>query len=108
MKSFIRILIVGLLLLYYLNCYAVSWGLPAYVLISVDSKGATYATEYNPDAKKGIACAKSILGLIAVGDASITAAAADGHIREKIVSVSRTQEGILGFYQKWCTIVSGY
>jgi hypothetical protein len=107
MKGYIRVLVV-LLLMYYLNCYATSFGLPAGVLLNVNSKGATYATEDNPEAKKGIACVNSILGLLAVGDASINTAAVEGNIRKKIISVSRTQEGVLGIYQKWCTIVIGY
>ncbi|GIX42425.1 MAG: hypothetical protein KatS3mg129_2158 [Leptospiraceae bacterium] len=108
MRNFITMCLLIIFSLYFMNCYATSWGLPAYVLVYVDSKGGNYATEYNQEAKKGMACAKSILGLIAVGDASINAAAADGNITKKIISVSKTQEGILGFYQKWCTVVTGF
>jgi hypothetical protein len=56
--------------------------------------------------KEGTACAESILMLIARGDASIKAAAADGGIK-KIASVDHHSENILGIIARFCTIVRG-
>lgn len=56
--------------------------------------------------KTGEACASSILGLIAVGDASISAAKADGGITQ-VAHVDHDDFGILGIYASSCTIVVG-
>ena len=56
--------------------------------------------------KKGEACVTSILGFVATGDASITAAAAQGGIT-KISHVDHANLGVLGVYAKTCTIVYG-
>ncbi|MBW2281957.1 MAG: TRL-like family protein [Deltaproteobacteria bacterium] len=56
--------------------------------------------------KEGVACAESILGLIARGDASIKAAAKDGGIT-KIASVDHRTENIIGVIGRFCTIVRG-
>ena len=56
--------------------------------------------------KEGTACVETIMGLIARGDASIKAAAADGGIR-KIGSVDHRTENILGIFARFCTIVRG-
>jgi hypothetical protein len=56
--------------------------------------------------KKGEACVTSILGFIATGDASITAAAAQGGIT-RISHVDHANLGVLGVYAKTCTIVYG-
>jgi hypothetical protein len=56
--------------------------------------------------KTGQACASSILGWIAVGDASITAAAEEGKITQ-IHHVDHDQMDILGLYATSCTTVVG-
>ena len=56
--------------------------------------------------KKGEACATSILGLVATGDASLSAAASDGKITQ-ITAVDYHATNILGLYGKFCTIVRG-
>ena len=56
--------------------------------------------------KTGRACAKSILGLVATGDASVTAAKANGNIT-KVAHVDHTAMNIYFFYGKYCTIVKG-
>ncbi len=56
--------------------------------------------------KRGEACATSILGLIATGDASIEAARKNGGINS-IASVDGKSTGILGLYASYCTIVHG-
>ena len=57
-------------------------------------------------AKEGRACAESILGLVATGDASIKAAAAAGGITQ-INSVDHYTRNILGIMGEFCTIVRG-
>lgn len=56
--------------------------------------------------KTGEACASSILGLIAVGDASISAAKTAGGITQ-VAHVDHDDFGILGLYASSCTIVVG-
>ncbi len=57
-------------------------------------------------AKRGEACATSILGWVGTGDASITAAAKAGGIT-KISHVDSTASDILGVYAEYCTIAYG-
>ncbi|MBI2061508.1 MAG: hypothetical protein HYT87_17345 [Nitrospirae bacterium] len=56
--------------------------------------------------KRGEACASSILGLVATGDASIEAAKKDAGIHE-VASVDHTGSSVLFFYSTYCTIVTG-
>ncbi len=56
-------------------------------------------------AKEGKACAKSIFGFVAQGDASIKAAAAAGGIKN-ITRVDHHTKNILGFGD-YCTVVGG-
>ena len=57
-------------------------------------------------AKEGKACAQSILGLVAQGDASIRAAARAGGIT-KIDSVDHYSRNMLMITSEFCTIVRG-
>ncbi len=57
-------------------------------------------------AKEGKACAQSILGLVAQGDASIKAAAQQGGIT-KVSSVDHYTKNMLGVIGEYCTIVRG-
>ncbi len=59
-----------------------------------------------PAAKTGEACATSILGLVATGDASIAAAKAAGGIQQ-VSHVDHDIFSVLGVYAKVCTVVSG-
>ena len=56
--------------------------------------------------KTGEACASSILGIIATGDASIDAARKAGGINS-ISEVDEKASDILGLYASYCTIVHG-
>lgn len=56
--------------------------------------------------KTGEACASSILGAIATGDASVAAAMANGGIKE-VAHVDHDIFGVLGIYATTCTIVVG-
>jgi hypothetical protein len=57
-------------------------------------------------AKEGRACAQSILGLVATGDASIQAAAAAGGIKN-VTTVDHYTRNILGVLGEFCTIARG-
>lgn len=56
--------------------------------------------------KTGTACMKSVLGLVATGDASIEAAKAKGGI-SKVSRINYTAENILGLFGTYCTEVKG-
>ena len=56
--------------------------------------------------KRGEACATSILGWVATGDASVTSAAKAGGIT-KISHVDSTASDILGVYAEYCTVAYG-
>jgi hypothetical protein len=56
--------------------------------------------------KSAEACASSILGVFASGDASITAAKAAGGITQ-VAHVDHTITSILGIYASTCTVVVG-
>lgn len=65
-----------------------------------------HATEVSSGGKTGSACATSILGLVATGDASIAAAMKAGGIKE-VTAVDYSKKNILGFWAEFCTIVTG-
>jgi hypothetical protein len=71
-----------------------------------DVKGGVMATEAYGGSAKGEACASSILGIVATGDASINTAKKNGGIVQ-VVAIDHTSNNILGFYAKYCTIVYG-
>ena len=56
--------------------------------------------------KEGTACASSILGLVATGDASIDTARKNGGIT-KIAYVDHQSKSFYIFYAEYCTIVRG-
>ncbi len=57
--------------------------------------------------KEGKACAESILGLLARGDASVRAAKENGQITE-VTSVDHSARNFLNIVGEWCTIVRGH
>ncbi len=67
----------------------------------VAGKAATANTE-----KQGKACAKSILGLIAKGDASVRAAKENGGITE-VTTIDHSARNFFGIVGEWCTLVRG-
>ena len=71
-----------------------------------ETKYGNIATEESVATKEGRACATSILGWIAQGDASIAAAKANGGIT-KVSSVDHYAKSILMIYGEYCTIVKG-
>lgn len=56
--------------------------------------------------KQGKACADSILGLIAKGDASVRAAKLNGGIKEVTV-IDHSARNFFGIVGQWCTLVRG-
>ena len=56
--------------------------------------------------KEGKACAESILGLMAHGDASVRAAKQNGRITE-VYSVDHSARNFFGVVGEWCTLVRG-
>lgn len=71
-----------------------------------DVKGPIMATTAFGGTATGEACATSILGVYASGDASIDAAKKAGGIAQ-VVAVDQHTSNILGFYAKYCTVVYG-
>ncbi|MBN2700757.1 MAG: TRL-like family protein [Methylothermaceae bacterium] len=67
---------------------------------------ATGETSDRSTLKEGKACAESILGLLARGDASVRAAKQNGNITE-VTSVDHSARNFLNVVGEWCTIVRG-
>ena len=62
--------------------------------------------QISEDFKKGRACAQSILGIIATGDASIEEAKLDAGIK-KVFTVSHETLSVLNLYAQICTVIAG-
>lgn len=73
-------------------------------LYTSTQSGLTATPQAGP--KWGEACANSILGLVATGDASIEAARRNGGITS-IASVDEKSSSLLGIYATYCTVVRG-
>lgn len=71
-----------------------------------DTKFGWEATQNSTVTKEGKACAQTIMGLVATGDASIAAAKAAGGITE-VAHVDHSAHSILGIVADFCTIVKG-
>jgi hypothetical protein len=71
-----------------------------------ETKYGFYATSLSNTTKEGKACAQTILGLIATGDASISAAKAAGGVTE-VAHVDHYAKSVLGIIGDWCTVVKG-
>ena len=72
----------------------------------MDAKGPVAVTTNAAATKSGTACAKSILGWVGLGDASIDAAKKAGGITE-VSSVDHASTNILGLYATFCLTVNG-
>lgn len=81
-------------------------GQPVSGLLYSDVQGPVNATGAMKGNLHGEACAASYLGLIALGDASISAAAKAGGVNQ-ISHVDHTWTNILGLYAQYCTHVWG-
>lgn len=78
---------------------------PAVGVLYTEVKGPIDAGD-RVGSREGKACAETILGLIATGDASIKAAAMNGGITN-IDSVDHYTRNVLGIIGEFCTIVRG-
>jgi hypothetical protein len=74
--------------------------------IYAESSAGERVTQNAVGAKKGEACANSILGIVTTGDASIATAAKAGGIN-KIGTVNNKLTNILGVYATYCVEVTG-
>ena len=97
----------------FIAAVVVALSLSGCLFVYTPAVGVLYTEVYGPiDAgdrvgeKEGKACAQSVLGLVATGDASIKEAARDGRIT-KIDSVDHYTKSILGIIGEFCTIVRG-
>jgi hypothetical protein len=79
---------------------------PGAGILYSDVIGAEAVTSNQAGNRVGQACASSILGLVATGDASVEAARRAGGIT-LITSVDGQSSNVLFFYTKYCTIVRG-
>lgn len=59
-----------------------------------------------PATKEGIACARSYLGLLAIGDASIGESRNQGRIKE-ITAIELESFGFFGVFAKLCVVTKG-
>ena len=73
--------------------------------IFTSTKVGVYGTEAG-GAKKGSACAFSILGLLALGDGSVQAASDKGGIKT-VKTIDLEGFSVLGIYSELCTVVNG-
>jgi len=79
---------------------------PVTGIIFTETKWGDTATSESVATKEGKACAQTILGWVATGDASITAAKALGGVT-KVAQVDHTSHNVLGIFAEFCTIVKG-
>ena len=104
MKQILAAGLVGLGMVTMIGCQPVSS--PLMGIIFNDTKFGWEATQNATATKEGKACASTIMGLVATGDASISAAKAAGGITE-VAHVDHTAHSILGVVADFCTIVKG-
>lgn len=74
--------------------------------IYTNAKYPSIASQSGPGPKTGTAQARSYLGMVAVGDASVATACKNGGISD-IHTVDTTATTILGVYSTWTTTVTG-
>jgi hypothetical protein len=79
---------------------------PVNGFLYTDVKSGGDATEAYGGSARGEACASSILGIYASGDATVDAAKKNGGIAQ-VTAVDHSANSILGFYAKYCTVVYG-
>ncbi|MGA6828262.1 TRL-like family protein [Nitrospira sp. NS4] len=104
MKQTLVIGLLGLGVIAITGCQPVAS--PLMGLIYNETKFGYEATQSPNATKEGKACANTIMGLVATGDASITAAKAAGGITE-VSHVDHSAKSTLGIVAEFCTIVKG-
>lgn len=103
-KTAVRVGVLGLVASYLMGCASAMS--PVTGAWYTDVKGPIGVTDAYGGTAMGEACASSILGLIATGDASVDAAKKNGGVAQVTV-VDHHSNSILGFYAKFCTVVYG-
>ena len=88
------------------GCAAISTRAPLTGFWYTETEADMIATGAAAGNRMGEACAKSILGLVATGDASIETARKNGGI-SVISTVDTKDTAILGVYATHCTVVRG-
>jgi len=106
MKKTLGLILVAAAFSLTTGCAAAMNRSPVTGLLFSDVKAGENISSNNGAAKTGEACATSILGLVATGDASIEAAAKNGGIT-KISYVDGYNNNILGVVAKYCTVAHG-
>ena len=79
---------------------------PVTGFVYLNTQANEAATSNDVGAKRGEACASSILGWVGTGDASVEAAVKAGGIT-KLSHVDSTASSILGIYAEYCTVAHG-
>ncbi|BCA55070.1 hypothetical protein W02_22100 [Nitrospira sp. KM1] len=79
---------------------------PMVGIIYTEVKYGMIATTSTATPKEGKACGQTILGWVATGDASISAAKAAGGVTN-VAHIDHYAKSILGIIGEWCTIVKG-
>jgi len=100
----VKVGVVGLVASYLMGCATAMS--PVSGAWYTDVKGPVGVTDAYGGTAMGEACATSILGLIATGDASLDTAKKNGGVAQVTV-VDHHSSSILGFYAKFCTVVYG-
>lgn len=103
-KTAVRVSVLGLVASYLMGCASAMS--PVSGAWYTDVKGPIGVTDAYGGTAMGEACASSILGLIATGDASLDAAKKAGGVAQVTV-VDHHSTSILGFFAKFCTVVYG-
>ena len=104
-KSKLPVLIVGVGIAMMVSaCQPVAS--PLLGMIYNETKYGDMVTSHDVGTKEGKACATSVLGIVATGDASIQAAKNNGGIT-KVTHVDHSAKNYVGFYSEWCTIIRG-
>lgn len=104
MKAAAKIAIVALAAATLGGCASVATPTAGFLYTSV--QGPIVTGTANDASRTGQACANNILGIIAVGDASIDAAKKNGNIKN-VASVDHDSLTVLGLFGKFCTVVKG-
>ncbi|WP_244310133.1 TRL-like family protein [Leptospira mtsangambouensis] len=100
-----RIFVLILILCSFFSLTCASSGFGTQGLLYEDQRIGMMETGLS-GSKEGIACAKSYLGLLALGDASVETSQKNGNMRE-ITSIELESYNFLGIYAKLCTITKG-
>lgn len=106
MKNLSLFAAVAMLFVFTSGCMAMTTRAPLTGFLYTDTKAGEEVTSNSGASKTGTACAQSILGLVATGDASVSTAARSAGIT-KIAYVDGKSTNILGIVATYCTEVYG-